>query len=89
MKKKIPKEKYYVFYQPLGDTDKEWELDETCNSLADAEAYVKEKCEDYAYDEQDEPVSHAWEFHILKQVKVVHAKVEVKINRNLVLKEEQ
>jgi len=88
MKKKTPKEKYYVFYQPLGDTDKEWELDETCSSLADAEAYVKEKCEDYT-DDEDQTEDSAWEFHILKQVKVVHAKVEVKINRNLVLKEEQ
>jgi hypothetical protein len=87
MKKKTPKEKYYVFYQPLGDTDKEWELDETCNSLADAEAYVKEKCEDYT-DDEDQTEDSAWEFHILKQVKVVHAKVEVKINRNLVIKEE-
>jgi hypothetical protein len=88
MKKKTPKDKYYVFYQPLGDTDKEWELDETCSSLADAEAYVKEKCEDYT-DDEDQTEDSAWEFHILKQVKVVHAKVEVKINRNLVLKEEQ
>jgi len=89
VKKKTPKEKYYVFYQPLGDEDKEWELDETCSSLADAEAYVKEKCEEYAHDEQDEPVNSAWEFHILKQVKVFCAKVSVEVKRNLILKEEQ
>jgi hypothetical protein len=87
MKKKQPEERYYVFYKLLSSEDREWELDESFDSLADAEAYVKEKCEDYT-DDEDQIEDSAWEFHILKQVKVVHAKVEVKINRNLVIKEE-
>lgn len=90
MKKKQPEERYYVFYQEVDDNDEvtEWEQDATFDTLKEAEDYAKEKSEVYADDMKDVPDNCKWEFHILKQVKVFRAKVDVEVKRKLTLTEE-
>ncbi len=90
MKKKQPEERYYVFYQEVNDKDEvtAWEQDADFDTLKEAEDYAKEKSEIYANDMDDVPDNGEWEFHILKQVKVFHAKVSVEVKRKLTLKEE-
>ena len=90
MKKKQPEERYYVFYQEVDDNDEvtEWEQDETFDTLKEAEDYAKEQSETYANDMKDVPDNGEWEFHILKQVKVFRAKVDVEVKRKLTLREE-
>ena len=82
-KTKQPKETYYVYFldRKEGKNGKpDWftlDFEHECNSLEEAEQYVKKVSNEHANDD-DCDESGEWKFFIHKEVKVINVKIDVK-----------